>query len=115
MIILLRFSFLQANAEIRGVLNRTRKLTFKFFQTGVGKEILTFTRHKVISEGLEGSIAPLIPNVGIDGGECSASSRCSFYLQGKSLLLRIGVFVGFRAGLEVSEYRKVFLPLQRTE
>jgi len=34
----------------------------------MGKEVRTFARQKVISEGLEGSIAPLFPNIGRDGG-----------------------------------------------
>jgi hypothetical protein len=53
------------------------------------KEILTFARHEVISEGLEGSIAPPIPNVEIDGGEWSASRRCHCFPQGKGPLLQI--------------------------
>jgi len=78
-IILLSFSFRKANAEIRNVLNRIWTLTVTFFQIDIGKEIRIFTRHKVISEGLERNIASLMPNVGVDGGERSASRHYRFF------------------------------------
>ena len=81
----------------------------------IGKEIRTFARHRVIKEGLEGGIAPLIPNVGIERGKWSTSRPGRFPPpQEKSPLLRMEC-VGFRTCIEVSENGTVFLPLLVTE